>query len=135
MREFPEVLALPEGERARFQAEAEQVLKSVTGNDELAWIFKQQAGAYSELPFLYRKEHEIISGIIDRLIVKDGTGYVIDYKSIAVGNDEALQSWIDHYRPQVRIYCEAAKELFRLEHVEGYLLFLDSARLAMTVKM
>jgi ATP-dependent helicase/nuclease subunit A len=135
MREFPEVLALPPGEHARFQAEAEQILRSVTGNEELAWIFKQHAGSYSEIPFLYRKEHEIISGTIDRLIVKDGTGYVIDYKSIAVGNDEVLQSWIDHYRPQVRIYCEAAKEIFRLEHVEGFLLFLDSGRLAMMVKI
>jgi hypothetical protein len=135
MREFPEVLALPHDERIRFQTEAEQILNSVTGNDELAWIFKQQMGAYSELPFLYRKERVIVSGIIDRLIIKDGTGYVIDYKSIAVWNDEVLQSWIDHYRPQIRVYCEAAKELFRLEHVEGYLLFLDSARLALTVKM
>jgi len=39
------------------------------------------------------------------------------------------------YRPQVRIYCEAAKELFGLATVEGYLLFLDSSRLAMTVKI
>jgi ATP-dependent helicase/nuclease subunit A len=135
MREFPEVLALPPAGRARFQVDAEQVLGNLIGNEELAWIFKQQPGAYSELPFLYRKEREIVSGIIDRLIVKDSTGYVIDYKSIAVGNDEVLQSWIDHYRPQIRIYCEAVKEMFRLEHVEGYLLFLDSARLAMTVKM
>ena len=135
MREFPEIMALPPGEHARFQAEAEQVLSSVTGNEELAWIFKQHPHTYSELPFLYRKGDEIVSGIIDRLIVKDGAGYVIDYKSIAVVNDEALQSWIDHYRPQIRIYCEAVKEMFRLEHVEGYLLFLDSARLAMTVKI
>jgi ATP-dependent helicase/nuclease subunit A len=135
LREFPEVLALAPDERVRFQAEAEQVLRSVTGSAELAWIFKQQPGAYSELPFLYRKEREIISGIIDRLIVKERAGYIIDYKSISVESDEALQSWIDHYRPQIRIYCEAAKELFRLEHVEGYLLFLDSGRLALTVKM
>jgi len=135
LREFPEVLALAPDERMRFQAEAEQVLRSVTGSEALDWIFKQQPGAYSEIPFLYRKGNEIISGVIDRLIVKDNTGYIIDYKSIAVGNDEALQSWIDHYRPQIRIYCEAAKELFRLEHVEGYLLFLDSGRLALTVKM
>jgi ATP-dependent helicase/nuclease subunit A len=135
VREFPEVLALPPDERLPFLAEAEQILGDLTGNEELAWIFKQHPGAYSELPFLYRKGDEIVSGIIDRLIVKEGAGYVIDYKSIAVGNDEALQSWIDHYRPQIRIYCEAAKEMFRLEHVEGYLLFLDSARLAMTVKI
>ncbi len=135
MREFPEVLALAPDERLLFQSEAEKILRSVTGNEELAWIFKQHSGVYSELPFLYRKEHEIISGIIDRLVVKDKAGYVIDYKSIAVESDEALQSWIDHYRPQIRIYCEAAKELFRLDSVEGYLLFLDSARLALCVKV
>ncbi|MHB8844543.1 MAG: UvrD-helicase domain-containing protein [Nitrospirota bacterium] len=133
--EFPEVLALTADERVRFLTEADEVLRAVIGNDELAWIFKQQPGAYSELPFLYRRENEIISGVIDRLIVKENTGYVIDYKSISVTNDEVLQSWIDHYRPQIRIYCEAAREMFRLEHVEGYLLFLDSARLAMIVKM
>jgi ATP-dependent exoDNAse (exonuclease V) beta subunit len=60
---------------------------------------------------------------------------VFDYKAIRVENDEALQSWMDHYRPQIRIYCEAVKEMFRLDAVEGYLLFVDSGRLAMTVKI
>jgi len=133
-QEFPEVLALAFDVRLRFLSEAELVLRSVTGNEELAWIFRQHPHAYSELPFLYRKEREIISGIIDRLIIKEGTGYIIDYKSIAVENDESLQTWIDHYRPQIRIYCEAAKKLFGLASVEGYLLFLDSRRLALTVK-
>ena len=53
--EFPEFLALGAEERGRFLAGAEQVIRSVTGNEELAWIFKQQPGAYSELPFLYRR--------------------------------------------------------------------------------
>jgi ATP-dependent exoDNAse (exonuclease V) beta subunit len=135
MREFPEVMGLAPDERLRFQSEAELVLRSVTGNEELAWIFKQQPGSYAELPFLYRRGNEIISGVIDRVVVKEGAGYVIDYKSIAVESDEALQTWIDHYRPQIRIYCEAAKEVFGLASVEGYLLFLDSRRLALTVKI
>jgi len=42
---------------------------------------------------------------------------------------------MDHYRPQIRIYCEAVKEMFRLDAVEGYLLFVDSERLALTVKI
>jgi len=135
MREFPEVMGLAPDERLRFQSEAELVLRSVTGNEELAWIFKQQPGSYAELPFLYRRGNEIISGVIDRVVVKEGAGYVIDYKSIAVDSDEALQTWIDHYRPQIRIYCEAVKEVFGLASVEGYLLFLDSRRLALTVKI
>jgi len=134
-KEFPEVMALGADDRSEFLNEAETLLRGLMGNEELAWVFKQQPGAYAELPFLYRKGNEIISGVIDRLIVKDGAGYVVDYKSIAVESDEALQSWIDHYRPQIRIYCEAAKELFGLASVEGYLLFLDSSRLALTVKV
>jgi ATP-dependent helicase/nuclease subunit A len=133
--EFPEVRALSGEERERFLAGLEPMIRSVTGSEELAWIFHRQATSYSELPFLYRKGNEIVSGIIDRVVVKDGRGYVVDYKAMAVENDEALQSWMDHYRPQVRIYCEAVKEMFRLEAVEGYLLFVDSRRLALTVKV
>jgi ATP-dependent exoDNAse (exonuclease V) beta subunit len=134
-KEFPEVMALGPDERHAFLVDVETVLRDLMGSEELAWVFKQQPGAYAELPFLYRKGSEIISGVIDRLVVKERAGYVIDYKSIAVGSDEALQAWIDHYRPQIRIYCEAAKELFGLASVEGYLLFLDSRRLALTVKV
>jgi hypothetical protein len=60
---------------------------------------------------------------------------MVDGKSIDVENDEALQSWMDHYRPQIRIYCEAAKELFGLDAVEGYLLFVDSRRLVLTANV
>ncbi len=133
--EFPGVRALSGEERERFLAGVEPVVRDLTESEELAWIFHRQPTAYSELPFLYRKGNEIVSGVIDRVIVKEGRGYVVDYKAITIENDEALQSWMEHYRPQVRIYCEAVKEMFRLEAVEGYLLFVDSRRLAMTVKV
>ena len=132
---FPEVRALRGEDREKFLAGVEPVIRSITGNEELSWIFHRQPTAYSELPFLYRKGNEIVSGIIDRVVIKEGRGYVIDYKAITIENDEALQSWIDHYRSQVRIYCEAVKEMFRLEAVEGYLLFVDNGRLAMIVKI
>ena len=133
--EFPEVRALSAEARERFLAGVTPVIHSITESEELAWIFHRQPTAYSELPFLYRKGNDIVSGIIDRVVVSDGRGYVVDYKAIAIENDEALQSWMDHYRPQVRIYCEAVKEMFRLDAVEGFLLFVDSRRLAMTVKI
>ncbi len=55
---------------------------------------------------------------------------MIDYKAILIENDDALKSWQDHYRPQIEIYCEAVKDIFALQNVEGYLLFLDSMTLA-----
>jgi ATP-dependent helicase/nuclease subunit A len=127
--EYPEVRVLEKDAREAFTADAESVLRSVAGNRDLAWIFERHGGAYSELPFLYRKENALISGVIDRVIVTEGKGFVIDYKAILIENDDALESWKAHYLPQIRIYCEAVKELFKLRSVEGYLLFLDSNRL------
>ncbi len=132
--EFPEFLALGSEERERFLSGVERLLGPLLGNPELAWIFKPRASAHTELPFLLRREREIISGTIDRVVIENGRGFVVDYKAIALRDDEDLRSWIDHYRPQVRAYCEAVKEIFRLDAVEGYLLFLDSARLALAVK-
>jgi len=104
-------------------------LNAVLQNVEYQWIFARRPDAYSELPFLYKKESALVSGKIDRVVIKDGKGYVIDYKSIVIENNDVLASWLDHYRPQVRIYCEAVKNIFALQEVEGYLLFLDSNKL------
>ncbi|MDD1751219.1 MAG: PD-(D/E)XK nuclease family protein, partial [Methanothrix sp.] len=99
------------------------------GNQDSAWIFERRDRSYSELPFLYKKGQSLVSGIIDRVVIRDGIGFVVDYKSILIEHDEALKSWKEHYRPQIRVYCEAVKEIFGLERVDGYLLFLDSNRL------
>ncbi|HEY6012007.1 MAG TPA: UvrD-helicase domain-containing protein [Nitrospirota bacterium] len=135
MREFPEVFERDSAARDAFQKDIETVLGTVAGSPDLAWIFERGPGSYAELPFLYKKGHSLVSGIIDRVIVKDKKGYVVDYKAIAIDNNEALKTWSDHYRPQIRIYCEAVKQIFRLESVEGYLLFLDSSRLEPVVRL
>jgi ATP-dependent helicase/nuclease subunit A len=128
-KEFPEIEALDEGAKETFLKSAETVLRPVIDNKDLAWIFERGPNAYSELPFLYRKGNTLISGIIDRVIIKGDKGFVVDYKAILIENDEALALWKNHYLPQIRIYCEAVKEIFSLRSVDGYLLFLDSNRL------
>ncbi len=130
--EFDDIMALSGADRQGFLEECGQTLAALLGNAELGWVFKQQPNAYSELPVLFRKGDDIVSGVIDRVIVDGNRGYVIDYKSVRVESEGALEAWIGHYRPQVRIYCEAVKDIFGLERVEGFLLFLDSARLALT---
>jgi ATP-dependent exoDNAse (exonuclease V) beta subunit len=104
-------------------------------NNELAWIFERSVHSYSELPFLYKRGNTLVSGVIDRVVIRDDRAHVVDYKAILLENDKALKAWSDHYRPQVLIYCEAVKELFRLRSVEGSLLFLDSNRLETIVRL
>jgi ATP-dependent helicase/nuclease subunit A len=131
--EYPEMHAVSPEVRAAVAVDADAVLKKVLGTPAFAWIFKQLASSYSELPFICRRGQTLISGIMDRVVIQGDTGYVIDYKAIAVQDEAETVAWKDHYRPQVQVYCEAIKELFRLHKVEGLLLFLDSARLELTV--
>jgi ATP-dependent helicase/nuclease subunit A len=133
--EYPDILAFDSETRQSFIANVNTVLRAVLSKKEFQWIFDRHADAYSELPFLYERDHTLVSGIIDRVVIKEGKGFVIDYKAILIENNAALASWKDHYRPQIQIYCEAVKEIFGLRIVEGSLLFLDSALLELTTKV
>ncbi|MGE5173013.1 MAG: UvrD-helicase domain-containing protein [Betaproteobacteria bacterium] len=132
---YPDILSLEKESLHQFINDAESVLTRVLTDKELAWIFGRGGNAYAELPFLYKRGNALVSGIIDRLIIMDDKGYVIDFKAILIEDEEALKAWRDHYRPQIQIYCEAVKDVFRLRSVEGSLLFLDSARLELTTKV
>ncbi len=131
--EYPEILALGHDAQNNIRVAVESILGSVLKNRDTSWIFERRDTSYAELPFLYKKGRSLVSGIIDRVVVKDGKGFVIDYKSILVENDDALKSWTEHYRPQIVVYCEAVKEIFQLGRVEGYIFFLDSNRLELAV--
>ncbi len=131
--EYPDIMTIGLDAQNIFKGDVGSVLKSVLENRDNAWIFERHGNAYSELPFLYKKGHALISGIIDRVVTRDGQGFVVDYKAILIEDDDALKSWNEHYRPQVKIYCEAVKEIFQLEQVKGYLLYLDSNRLELVV--
>ncbi len=131
--EYPEIMALGRDARHNVTVAIESIVSSVLGNQDSAWIFERRDRSYSELPFLYKKSQSLVSGIIDRVVIREGIGSVVDYKSILIENDEALKSWKEHYRPQIKVYCEAVKEIFGLERVDGYLLFLDSNRLELIV--
>ncbi len=118
-----------------FTNDVQAVLNAVLTRREFAWVFEPGPGAYSELPFLYNRGANLVSGIIDRVVIKDNKGYVIDYKAVLLDSDESLAVWKAHYQPQIQVYCEAIREVFKLRYVEGYLLFLDSARLEQTVQL
>ncbi len=132
--EYPDILALEQNIVQRFIDDAGTVLNKVLANRDFAWIFGRGDVSFSELPFLYKKGNMLVSGIIDRVVIKGNTAQVIDYKAILIEDEESLKAWNDHYHPQLQIYCEAIKEIFNLPSVEGYLLFLDSNRLELSAK-
>ncbi len=135
MAEFPDLLKLDPATVALLVYDMKTVLDQVLADSSLAWIFAQSQQAYSELPFLYKRGNSLVSGMIDRLVIRGGQADVIDYKAIHITDDSSLAAWIDHYRPQIQVYCEAVQQLFGLSEVRGHLLFLDSALLKLTTKV
>ncbi|HWR72209.1 MAG TPA: PD-(D/E)XK nuclease family protein, partial [Nitrospirota bacterium] len=128
-QEFPAIGALAGDDRKAFLREAGALVGLLAANAELAWVFERNENAHAELPFLLRKGADLVSGVIDRIIIRENSGIVIDYKAIRIKDEADLASWNEHYLPQIRIYCEAVKQIFRVGSVDGYLFYLDSARL------
>lgn len=90
---------------------------------------------YREQRFAYRAGDELVTGIIDRLVVLRHSGKVVaievlDYKSDDVPDDEAVAQKTQHYRPQLQQYREAMAETWKLPlaNIRARLIFLRARR-------
>jgi ATP-dependent helicase/nuclease subunit A len=79
--------------------------------------------AFNEVPIQYLEGDHMVYGIIDRLIVTDGTVHVIDYKTHQRVDSESLQRLTDSYREQLRLYAGGARKLWPERTIKPCLLF------------
>jgi ATP-dependent helicase/nuclease subunit A len=128
---YGEVELLHPDRRKEFLEDIDRVLQKVVGKPEHAWIFEPGPASWSELPFLYKRDRLLVNGIIDRVVISGNRASVIDYKSTLLQREEDLAFWLEHYRPQIEVYCAAVKEIFGVASVSGFLLFLDSNMLSL----
>jgi ATP-dependent exoDNAse (exonuclease V) beta subunit len=86
-----------------------------------------------ELPFLHRQAEGLLQGYIDRLVLVEEGGKVVeaevlDFKSDVMDPSDAggLAARVEHYRPQIEAYRGAVAGRYRLDlrQVAGTLLFL-----------
>jgi ATP-dependent exoDNAse (exonuclease V) beta subunit len=84
-------------------------------------VILPQVNSYTELPFILRKGNTVFRGRIDRIIIKDETAVIYDYKTFPVRERE-LPELIEKYRFQMEIYRAASEQIFSLKS-KGYLLF------------
>jgi ATP-dependent helicase/nuclease subunit A len=66
---------------------------------------------------------QLVYGIIDRLIVNNGTVYVVDYKTHQWANADSLPRLADSYRQQMRLYADGVAKLWPDKTVKALLLF------------
>jgi ATP-dependent exoDNAse (exonuclease V) beta subunit len=106
----------------------EKMIKLIKGDFEklsisgyLKDVISPSINSYVELPFILQKGKTIFRGRIDRVIMKDNSAHIYDYKTFPTEEKE-LTGLIDKYRFQMDIYREAVEKIFNLR-TKSYLLF------------
>ena len=106
------------------QAWWQEALQTIR-NPQFRFLFDQTQyqQVFNEVPIQYLDGDHLVYGIIDRLIVSDGTAYVIDYKTHRWADKESLPRLTDRYRPQMRLYADCVAKLWPGMSIKPLLLF------------
>ncbi|HEB02389.1 MAG TPA: hypothetical protein ENI12_04070 [Nitrospirae bacterium] len=107
---------MPQGQRLDNVLQAiGSTLAKLESSGILAEVVLPQADkAYAELPFVIEHGGDIYNGRIDRVIIRDNTVFVYDYKCFPVRQEEEPRL-IEQYTHQMSLYARAAEGLFKLK--------------------
>lgn len=108
---------------------------AVFANPAFHWVFhpeKEGGLGLSEAPIIHRipggktGAEERVTGIIDRLVFREGRVDIIDYKTNRMGTDGLrIPELVDHYRPQLEAYRAALAAMHPDAVIRTWLLFTD----------
>lgn len=83
---------------------------------------------YNEVPIQFKHENKNVYGIIDRLIVKNNTVTIIDYKTHPYVTKENIKTHAEKYNNQMQLYKEGVQLLWPEYNITTMLLFTSIAR-------
>ena len=78
---------------------------------------------YNEVPIQFTEQGKRVYGIIDRLIIKDNTVTIIDYKTHPYVNKENIENIARTYEQQMQLYKKGVQLLWPEYNVTSILLF------------
>lgn len=79
--------------------------------------------AYNELPIHYRSGKKDIHGVIDRVVIKDNTLYLVDYKTHQNITNNNISDVADEYKKQIAFYKQGLQKVWPDHMIKPYLLF------------
>jgi len=82
---------------------------------------------YNEVPLQFNNDGNKVYGIIDRLLIKDKTITVLDYKTHPYINEENKMSVAEKYIPQMQLYEKGVQLLWPEHSITSILLFTATA--------
>lgn len=103
--------SVPETIREHVIAVARELLKKFEQSQVLEFL-KSAEILYRELPFVFLEDGTFVEGRIDLVARKDGTVYVIDYKTNRFSSEEEKQKILKYYTTQKKYYMEAVSRLY-----------------------
>jgi ATP-dependent exoDNAse (exonuclease V) beta subunit len=109
------------------QEEAKRLLESAMTSP----VIVRAQGArehFSELPFVLHYEERLLEGVIDLAFVEEEKWIVVDFKTDAVAEVEAIEARASRYWPQLSLYALALEHLSGRSVKELILLFVRSQR-------
>jgi len=116
----------------------ERYLKIILGDIEkmkksalFGGIVLPRERSFAEFPFVHQIGKTLYNGRIDRLMIKDNTAFIYDYKSFPVKKGAELQELAEKYSFQMELYGKAVRSLFNLP-TRAFLVF---THLAMAIEL
>lgn len=88
-----------------------QEVNALVSDPQFADIFKINAGeeAYNEMAIQYRQENRLVNGVIDRIVKRGQTIYVVDYKTHRQASPAMLAQWTEQYTLQMKWYGDGVQ--------------------------
>jgi ATP-dependent helicase/nuclease subunit A len=117
-----------EDQRQRFMSIIEHDIMLLRENGIWEGVVQPRKGAYAELPFVLDEGYVIYSGRIDRVIRRNGSCFIYDYKTFPVEEKE-IDYLLKSYSSQLRIYRKAVSELFRAKEVRSFIIFTNKGEM------
>lgn len=101
--------------------EAQHVLDAADNADIFMTSHYRQA--LNEVPIIYRHQQSVVHGIIDRLIIREDSAIIIDYKSHQHASSQNIGDLAKPYHEQLRYYINGIQQLWPDKRVQAELLF------------
>jgi len=105
-----------------------QEAKSVFEEPDFTYLFNTEMfdQQFNELPIHYRSGKKDIHGVIDRVVIKDKTIYLVDYKTHQSAGKNDLQTLAAEYQQQMQFYKSGLQQIWPEHMVRSLLLFTNS---------
>jgi len=102
-----------------------QEAKAVIATPEFNYLFEpsQFDKHFNELPIHYRAGKKDIHGIIDRVVIKDETVFLVDYKTHQTASKADLAKLADEYQKQMDFYKSGLEKVWPEQTIRSLLLF------------